>query len=84
MFKSRGVHANKMATKKLKLANKLMERGDIEEFYNEVLHTLWGYVSDKLNMSIEELSRTNISEKLSARGGDKSIIQTFISAIAEC
>ena len=82
--KLRGVHANKMATKKLKLANKLMERGDTEEFYNEVLHTLWDYVSDKLNMSIEELSRTNISEKLSARGIDYSIIQIFISAIDEC
>ena len=82
--KLRGVHANKMATKKLKLANNLMERGDTEEFYNEVLHTLWDYVSDKLNMSIEELSRTNISEKLSARGVDYSIIHIFISAIDEC
>ena len=82
--KLRGVHANKMATKKLKLANKLMERGDTEKFYNEVLHTLWDYVSDKLNMSIEELSRTNISEKLSARGVDYSIIHIFISAIDEC
>ena len=47
IVKQRAGKANKMATKRLKKAARLMTAGKQNEFYDEVLRGLWGYVSDK-------------------------------------
>ena len=60
LVKMKGKKANKIATKRLRQANKLMLAGKTNEFYDEVLRALWGYVGDKLNMPAEKLSRENI------------------------
>lgn len=82
--KMRGKKANKMATKRLKMASKLMFDNKQNEFYDEVLRALWGYVGDKLNMPVECLSKDNISEKLQSQGVDTDKVYTFIDAINEC
>lgn len=76
--------ANKVATKRLRKASRLMLAGHNSEFYDEVLRALWGYVGDKLNMPVEQLSRENIEEKLSSRGVDNETISKFMSALDEC
>lgn len=80
----RGKKANKVATKRLRTAAKLMQKGEQNAFYDEVLRALWGYVGDKLNIPVVELSRENISDKLSACDVDTETIGTFIEAIDEC
>ena len=60
LVKVRSNKANKIATKRTKKAHLLMLGGKQEEFYDEVLRALWGYVSYKLNMPAEKLSRENI------------------------
>lgn len=80
----RGKRANKVATKRLKTAYKLLTAGKQNEFYDEVLRALWGYVGDKLNMPVEKLSRENISEQLATRGIGEDIIGKFLSALDEC
>lgn len=80
----RGKRANKVATKRLKTAYKLLTAGKQNEFYDEVLRALWGYVGDKLNMPVEQLSRENISEQLAAHNINAEIIEKFISALDEC
>jgi len=84
IVKMRGKKANKVATRRLKKANQLMIKGRQNEFYDEVLRALWGYVGDKLNMPIEQLSRENIEEQLAAHAVDASTIAKFISALDEC
>lgn len=64
LVKVRSNKANKIATKRLKKAHLLMLGGKREEFYDEVLRALWGYVSYKLNMPAEKLSRENIQAML--------------------
>lgn len=76
--------ANRIATKRLKYANKLMLNNEHDKFYDEVLRALWGYVGDKLNMPVEQLSRDNISEQLSKFGVDDETVAMFIRAIDEC
>lgn len=76
--------ANKVATKRLRKASRLMLAGHNSEFYDEVLRALWGYVGDKLNMPVEQLSRENIEEKLSSRGVDNETVSKFMSALDEC
>ena len=82
--KMRGKKANKVATKRLKQAAKLMQEGKTSAFYDEVLRALWGYVGDKLNIPVEQLSHDNISQKLSERSVDTDTVGLFIGALDEC
>ena len=76
--------ANKVAVKRLKKAAKLLKAGKQNEFYDEVLRALWGFVGDRLNMPVEQLSRENISQQLEAHQVDEETIHQFINAIDEC
>ena len=82
--KRRAGKANKVATKRLKKASKLMAANKPGEFYDEVLRALWGYVGDKLNIPVEQLSHDNISQRLSDRNVDETTIAQFMGALDEC
>ena len=84
IVKMRSNKANKIATKRLRKAHKLMIQGKQGAFYDEVLRALWGYVSYKLNMPVEQLSRENIQEKLEAHTVDDRTIEKFTTALDEC
>lgn len=84
VVKQRAGKANKVATKRLKKAARLLKENRQGEFYDEVLRALWGYVGDKLSMPVEQLSRDNISQQLEARGVSAETIQQFIGALDEC
>ena len=84
IVKQRAGKANKVATKRLKKAAKLMAGGKQNEFYDEVLRALWGYVGDKLNMPVEQLSRENISQQLESHNVSGETISQFIGALDEC
>lgn len=76
--------ANKVATKRMKLAGKLLSENKVNEFYDEVLKALWGYISDKLNIPVSKLSRDNIEAELSGHGVSEDLIKEFISVLSEC
>lgn len=84
IVKTRGKKANKVAAKRLKNASILMHQGKQNEFYDEVLRALWGYVSDKLNMPAEQLSKDNIADNLAKKNINDQTIDTFIQAIDDC
>ncbi|MCD8296913.1 MAG: BatD family protein [Prevotella sp.] len=82
--KMRGRKANRVATKRLKFAHKLLMSNQQDKFYDEVLRALWGYVGDKLNIPVTQLSKENISEKLMERDVDEETVALFIQALDEC
>ena len=82
--KQRGKKANKVATKRLRKASRLMADNKPGEFYDEVLRALWGYVGDKLNIPVEQLSHDNISQRLAERAVSDETIAQFIGALDEC
>lgn len=84
IVKMKNKKANKVATKRLKLAGKLLSENKKNEFYDEILKALWGYISDKLNISVSQLSKDNIESKLSEYGVDVLLIKEFIDALNEC
>ena len=84
IVKMRSKKANKVATKRLRQASRLMKQNRYGEFYDEVLRALWGYVGDKLNIPVSELSRDNISERLIQRSVDEDTVSSFVGAIDEC
>ena len=82
--KRRSGKASKMAAKRLKKASRLMSDNKPGEFYDEVLRALWGYVGDKLNIPVEQLSHDNISQRLSDRLVGEETIAQFMGALDEC
>ena len=76
--------ANKVATKRMKLAGKLLAEKKVNEFYDEVLKALWGYISDKLSIPVSKLSKDNIESELSNYGVADELIKEFIDTLNEC
>ena len=82
--KMRTKKANKVATKRMKLAGKLLSENKKDAFYDEVLKALWGYISDKLNIPVSRLSKDNIEEKLRNHGVNEELIKEFLNALNDC
>lgn len=76
--------ADKIARKRLRKANQLMQQGKGEAFYDGVLHALWDYVGYKLNMPVEKLSRENIADAFALYGVNQEVIDKFLSALDTC
>lgn len=76
--------ANKIAVKRLKNAGRLMKENKKEEFYDEVLRALWGYLSDKLNIPQANLTKDNVETELISYGVDESLINEFMDILNTC
>ncbi len=76
--------ANKVASKRLKLAGKLLKENKKEEFYDEVLKALWGYLSDKLNIPVSALTKDNVETELSKYGIDETLTRQFMDILNTC
>ncbi|RHH40319.1 protein BatD [Phocaeicola plebeius] len=76
--------ANKVATRRMKLAGKLLAENKKNEFYDEVLKALWGYISDKLSIPVSQLSKDNIEAELTNYGVQEALIAEFIDVLNEC
>ncbi len=81
---TKGKRANKVAVQRFKQANKFMTEANERAFYEEMLHGLWGYMSDKFNIPVANLTRENIREQLGKRGVKDGDIQAFAQIIASC
>ena len=79
----KGKHANKMAVKRFRIAEKYMREHDRRAFYEEMLRALWGYLSDKFNIPVADLTREVVIEELSRRGAMVEA-ENIIAVIARC
>ena len=69
--------ANKVASKRLKMADKYLKENKSEQFYDETLKAVWGYLSDKLNIPVSALTKDNVDANLMKYGVTESIIKDF-------
>ena len=76
--------ATKMALKRLQLADTFLKKDLYTAFYEELHKALLGFISDKLNIPVAELSRDRISESLAVEGVDGKYIETFIGILDAC
>ena len=68
----------------MKNAGRLLAENKQEAFYDEVLKALWGYISDKLNIPVSQLSKDNIEDELTKYGVAPELIKDFIGTLNEC
>ena len=76
--------ANKVATKRLKIAGKLMAENKREAFYEEILRALWGYLSDKLSIPQAELTKDNVEAELAKYGVSENLMSEFMDILNTC
>ncbi len=76
--------ANKVASKRLKVAGKYLKNHDKEHFYDEVLKAVWGYLSDKLGLPNSELTKDNVAAELEKYGAGAELIAEFNEILSRC
>ena len=76
--------ATKMALKRLKLVNTFLKQNLYTAFYEELHKALLGFVSDKLNIPVAELSRDRISQALTESGTDGKMTDVYIALLDAC
>ena len=76
--------ANKVAVKRLKIAKHLLKENKKNEFYDEILKTLWGYMSDKLSIPVSQLSKENVATELSLKGAEESLVNELHDLLNDC
>jgi len=76
--------ANRLATRRLKKALLLQKKVQSDLFYEEMLNALNGFVADKLNIPISELSKERMAEDLSASGVTPELSDRYLRLLDEC
>jgi hypothetical protein len=76
--------AGKVAVKRLHTASVCLKNQQMDKFYEEILKATWGYLSDKLNIPVSELTRTNAISSLIEKGIDEERIKNLNSILDTC
>ena len=76
--------AGRTSRKRLKKAAEYMKQNKKDEFYEEVLNALWGYLGDKLEMPASELTRDNVVDKLGEKGVAMDAIEQYVNTLNDC
>jgi len=76
--------ASKVARRRLKKAALCIRKNMVDEFYDEMLSALWGYLGDKLKMPTSELNRQNVSATMENAGVPAEDIEKLILLIDDC
>ncbi len=76
--------ARKVARKRLQKAAVMQKQGKKEAFFDEIFRTLWGYVSDRLNMPVSQLSKENVAAAFRERQVSDDLARNFLDGLQEC
>ena len=80
----RNKKANKQAQKRLKMAQKLLNEGKKDQFYEEVLKAVWSYLSDKLAIPAASLTKERVEAELTEKGVNADAIKQFTDILNTC
>ena len=76
--------ANKLAQKRLRLAQKFLKEGNKDQFYEEVLKASWTYLSDKLSIPVSSLTKERVESELTNHKVEHKIINQFLDILNTC
>jgi hypothetical protein len=76
--------ATRIARKNLKKAKEFLQSEEHEEFYTEVSRALWGYLSDKFNIPLSDLSMESVRNHLVSKKVSEESISKFIDVLNNC
>lgn len=76
--------ALRLAKQRLNKAEKLLTVADKKNFYTEMSLGIWGYLSNKLNIDISNLSKDNVEETLAAKQVSTATIEKLKTLLTTC
>ncbi len=76
--------ATKIAKKRLNNAHTYLINNNQNSFYEEFSQALWGYISDKLNISRSQLSMESVKEIMLSKEVSEEIVNEFIDLLNNC
>ncbi|MGB4205947.1 MAG: BatD family protein [Bacteroidales bacterium] len=76
--------ATRIARKRLKQAELFLKEKSSEKFFNELSQALWGYLSNKFNIPLSELSLETVYDRLTAKSVKPEVIEDFIKVLEQC
>ncbi len=76
--------ASRVATLRMKKANRLLHEHNTDEFYEETLRALQGYVSDKLSIPVSSLTKERIMEEFRLQQVPQELADSFIRLQDNC
>jgi len=76
--------ANKVAAKNLKKAGEYLGQSNTEAFFEEISRALWGYISNKFNIPLSELSIETVHQRLSDKRISDESIRQFTDVLTNC
>lgn len=74
--------ANKVAQRRMKMAEQLLKQNNNEAFYEEVERALWTYLSDRLSVPTAQLNKENIAQILSSKGVALELIDEVLKVLS--
>lgn len=74
--------ANKVAQRRLKMAEQLLKQNNKEAFYEEIERALWTYLSDRLSVPTAQLNKENIAQILVGKGVTPELIDDMLKVLA--
>ncbi len=84
VVRTRNKKANKVAKKRLKLAEQYMQQNLRSPFYEEMHKAMLGYISDKLAMQFADMQRDTIKETMEAKKVSAGNIADFMQLLDDC
>jgi hypothetical protein len=76
--------ANKVAKERLRQASAHLKQNKTEAFYESILKAIWGYLSDKLNIPLSELSREIVGKALAMHITESALVDDLLNLIDIC
>lgn len=76
--------ANKVARKNLKKAGEYLGNNATEAFFEEISRALWGYISNKFNIPLSDLSIESVHQRLADKKISGENIKQFTEILGNC
>jgi BatD DUF11 like domain len=76
--------ANKFARERLKKASAYIKQNKSEAFYEELVKAMWGYLSNKLGITIASLSKDNARTEMLSKNVAVEYIDQIMNIIDRC
>lgn len=82
MTRVRYKKANKVAQRRLKVAEQLLKQNKKDAFFEEIERAAWTYLSNRLSIPTAQLNKENIAQILSNKGVSDMIIQEMMHVLS--
>jgi hypothetical protein len=76
--------ANKVAKMNLKKAGEFLRSNATSSFFEEISRALWGYISNKFNIPLSDLSIDSVNQRLSDKSISEESVRKFTAVLENC